>query len=359
MFSDLSLDDFFSIANEFGVIFASDDLEILKLLGSLSENNCTDFNPFSFSACSSVWRARRRPGPGPAGARAGATHYALKVFPLRDPARRSMLVRELSLLCACRCDCLVGLEGAFADDGDAGGQGVTLVLEYMDRGSLADLLHGGGGGRPRRARLPDAALAAVSFQVFWGLSYLHFEGVLHRDVKVSRSATPRRLARVRRASDPRPRRPQPANVLVSAAGRVKLADFGIVSRRPPGDAPGASPLGRTVVGTTRYMAPERLRGRPHGRPSDVWGAGLVLLEAARGDAGPGEGVTSVVSRGASLRGAIRKIQRDAPLAALPPAATTGGARPDAGGDRHGRVRASVGRPGAAGRPPGLPRHRAA
>ena len=46
--SDLSLDGFFSIANEFGVIFASDESEVLKLLGSLSENNCTGFNPFSF-----------------------------------------------------------------------------------------------------------------------------------------------------------------------------------------------------------------------------------------------------------------------------------------------------------------------
>ena len=41
--------------------------------------------------------------------------YALKLFALRDPDQRTMLVRELKLLCAFRCDCLVEMEGAFLD----------------------------------------------------------------------------------------------------------------------------------------------------------------------------------------------------------------------------------------------------
>ena len=52
-------------------------------------------------------------------------------------------------------------------------------------------------------------------------------------------------------------------------------------------------MSRTVVGTTRYMSPERLRGGTYARSSDVWGAGLVLLEARRGDS-PFEDVTSLV-----------------------------------------------------------------
>lgn len=95
---------------------------------------------------------------------------------------------------------------------------------------------------------------------------------------------------------------QPANVLVSSDGRVKLADFGIVSQRQPppteddGDLEGtmASPMNHTVVGTTRYMSPERLRGMPYAWPSDVWSAGLVLLELRRGDS-PFEDASSVVS----------------------------------------------------------------
>lgn len=34
----------------------------------------------------------------------------------------------------------------------------------------------------------------------------------------------------------------------------------------------------TVVGTVRYMSPERLHGEAYGRPADVWGLGLVMIE---------------------------------------------------------------------------------
>ena len=53
-------------------------------------------------------------------------------------------------------------------------------------------------------------------------------------------------------------------------------------------------MNHTVVGTTRYMSPERLRGKVYTRSSDVWSLGLVLLEIVRGDS-PFEDVTSVVS----------------------------------------------------------------
>ena len=53
-------------------------------------------------------------------------------------------------------------------------------------------------------------------------------------------------------------------------------------------------MNHTVVGTTRYMSPERLRGKVYTRSSDVWSVGLVLLEVPRGDS-PVEDVSSVVS----------------------------------------------------------------
>ncbi|KAL3795490.1 hypothetical protein ACHAW5_002457 [Stephanodiscus triporus] len=306
-------------------------------------------------ACCSVWRARRRrkdedegegesddyydddddddggPTTPPSRTAAAAAaedgedrrYLALKVFHLRDPDNRSMLVRELGALCSFRCDCLVEMAGAFLDldrdrhphrrreddddddddDDDegivgpavvarrrrrrgrqggvvggsgGGGNTVALVLEYMDRGSLADMLvrrrPGGDGATTTTAAappLPEYAVASIAYQVLWGLSYLHFEGVLHRDIK-------------------------PANVLVSSSGRVKLADFGIVSQWRPNDImdTDGTIMNCTVVGTTRYMSPERLRGRPYTRSSDVWSVGLLLLEMARGDS-PFEDVTSV------------------------------------------------------------------
>ena len=87
---------------------------------------------------------------------------------------------------------------------------------------------------------------------------------------------------------------QPANILVSSLGRVKLADFGIVSKQQVTDTIDGTIMNHTVVGTTRYMSPERLRGKVYTRSSDVWSVGLVLLEMLRGDS-PFEDVSSVVS----------------------------------------------------------------
>ncbi|KAL7537279.1 hypothetical protein ACHAXR_008673 [Thalassiosira sp. AJA248-18] len=259
-----------------------------------------------------------------------------------------MLIRELKLLCSFHCDCLVELEGAFMDndngdgeeEGGSGGGGsgdctVTLVLEFMDRGSLSDLTCGGDNdqdshcnahvddnnliiGSPNQeaaARhhysttanpttpattitapsplfrglspptaekhhckvvVPEYAIAAIAYQILWGLCYLHHEGVLHRDIK-------------------------PANVLVSSTGRVKLADFGIVSSQQSNnnndddddDTNDETIMNHTMVGTTRYMSSERLRGKPYAKSSDVWSVGLVLLEICRGDS-PFEDVSSVV-----------------------------------------------------------------
>mmetsp|Transcript_9173 Transcript_9173/g.18164 ORF Transcript_9173/g.18164 Transcript_9173/m.18164 type:complete len:123 (+) Transcript_9173:71-439(+) len=107
--------------------------------------------------------------------------------------------------------------------------------------------------------------------MIWGLAYLHHENTLHRDIK-------------------------PANVLVSSSGRVKLADFGIVSQKSQQSESDddENNMNVTVIGTTRYMSPERLRGKPYAMSSDVWSLGLVLLECVLGKS-PFEDVSSVVS----------------------------------------------------------------
>jgi serine/threonine protein kinase len=43
-----------------------------------------------------------------------------------------------------------------------------------------------------------------------------------------------------------------------------------------------SSLNTTVLGTRKYMAPERLRAQPYGRSSDIWSFGLIVLECITG-----------------------------------------------------------------------------
>jgi serine/threonine protein kinase len=92
------------------------------------------------------------------------------------------------------------------------------------------------------------SVAGIGVQVAEALAYAHGQGILHRDIK-------------------------PSNLLLDAKGTVWVTDFGLAK------AEGGDRLTRTgdVVGTLRYMAPERLDGWSDPR-SDVYALGATLYE---------------------------------------------------------------------------------
>jgi WD40 repeat protein/tRNA A-37 threonylcarbamoyl transferase component Bud32 len=91
------------------------------------------------------------------------------------------------------------------------------------------------------------AVARLGLQVAEALAYAHEQGVIHRDVK-------------------------PSNILVDAAGSAWVTDFGLAKEEGEG-------LTRTgdVVGTLRYLPPERFSGGSDAR-GDVYGLGLTMYE---------------------------------------------------------------------------------
>ena len=91
-------------------------------------------------------------------------------------------------------------------------------------------------------------VAKIGLQVAEALGYAHDQGVLHRDIK-------------------------PSNLLMDGEGTVWVLDFGL-ARAEATDEQSAS---RDIVGTLRYMAPERFDGRSDIR-SDVYGLGATLYE---------------------------------------------------------------------------------
>lgn len=166
--------------------------------------------------------------------------YAIKVFSVFNREQRAQLLKEVQTLCDMDCPSLVGFVGGYLKNGS-----IHVVLEYMDRGSLGDLIHSWTG-----VEYDEDLMAAITFQMLWGLGYMHFEHHLHRDVK-------------------------PQNVLINSKGEVKLSDFGIAR-----ELQGEMDLAQTMVGTIRYMSPERLAGEGYGVAADVWSLGVVLLEMA-------------------------------------------------------------------------------
>ncbi len=110
----------------------------------------------------------------------------------------------------------------------------------------------------------NAALA-IGTQVADALEAAHRAGLVHRDVK-------------------------PANILLSADGRVLVADFGIAKAARGADHTDSG----VMVGTAKYLAPEQVDGRPVDARTDVYALGVVLYEALTGVA-PFKGETDTAT----------------------------------------------------------------
>lgn len=68
---------------------------------------------------------------------------------------------------------------------------------------------------------------------------------------------------------------KPSNVLVNSRGMIKLCDFGVATET-------VNSVANTFVGTSTYMAPERIQGGAYSIKSDVWSVGLTIMELAIG-----------------------------------------------------------------------------
>jgi serine/threonine protein kinase len=163
------------------------------------------------------------------------------------------------------------------------GRQVQIFLEHCPGGTLAVLCR----NQADKGGLSMVLVRLYVRQVLEGLAYLHSKGVIHRDIK-------------------------PDNVLISATGEAKLADFGCskklsqtVMMRTGGSAVGSTSsiessggaahstfhaeqdrmamqkgVTNTLVGTPLYMAPEMMLEGDLGysRPADIWSVGCLLLE---------------------------------------------------------------------------------
>ena len=105
----------------------------------------------------------------------------------------------------------------------------------------------------RRRSSTVAETVRIMGELLDALDFAHEAGVIHRDVK-------------------------PANVMLDAQRRVKLADFG-VARIQDSERSAAG----TMVGTPAFMSPEQIQGLKIDRRTDIFSAGTILYQLLTGD----------------------------------------------------------------------------
>ena len=128
---------------------------------------------------------------------------------------------------------------------------VSIFMEYVPGGSIASILH-------RFGPLPERVLALYTQQILEGVSFLHLNRVIHRDLKGN-------------------------NVMLMPTGVVKLIDFGCARRLSRlNHTASRSELLKSVHGTPYWMAPEVINESGHGRKSDIWSVGCTVFEMATG-----------------------------------------------------------------------------
>lgn len=131
--------------------------------------------------------------------------------------------------------------------GDDAGQ-TYFVMEFVDGESLGSLLK-------REGKLKPEQAAKIVYQTAQGLATAHDKGVIHRDIK-------------------------PGNLMITAKGAVKIADFGIALSSQ--DFSKKLTSTGEFVGTPGYLSPEVCQGKPVDQRSDIFSLGIVLFECLAG-----------------------------------------------------------------------------
>src|SRR5436190_108873 len=166
----------------------------------------------------------------------------LGAFHASDPSFAQRFLRESRVAGSLSHPNIVTVHDYFEHDGTP-----YIAMEYIERGSL----------RPYVSQMTMAQIGGVLEGLLAGLAHAEAHGIVHRDLK-------------------------PENVMVTSAGGIKLADFGIAKALQAAGSRSLTADG-TAVGTPAYMAPEQALGIAIGPETDLYAVGIMAYELLSGD----------------------------------------------------------------------------
>jgi serine/threonine-protein kinase len=134
-----------------------------------------------------------------------------------------------------------------------------IVMEFVDGTTLKHVMDKG-------ERFALAETVRVMEGILQGLHYSHERGVVHRDIK-------------------------PANIMITKAGEIKIADFGIARI----ESSSMTQAG-TMLGTPSYMSPEQFMGQTVDRGTDIYSCGVLLYQLLTGEKPFDGGLTAIMHK---------------------------------------------------------------
>ncbi|MBN8727660.1 MAG: protein kinase [Xanthomonadales bacterium] len=173
-------------------------------------------------------------------------YVAIKVLAdslAHDEGIRERFLREARSMAALNDPHIIQIYFIGEDEGQP-----YFVMEFVEGESLGSMLK-------RDHRLTVEQAAKIIHQTAMGLATAHDRGVVHRDIK-------------------------PGNLMISARGAVKIADFGIALSNQ--DFSKKLTSTGEFVGTPGYLSPEVCLGKPVDQRSDIFSLGIVLFEMLTG-----------------------------------------------------------------------------
>jgi len=171
--------------------------------------------------------------------------YAIKFLDVEEDDHDG-LQREIEILKeASECNNIVKYYGCYKKENT-----YMIVMEYCEGGSAQDIM------KLCHHTLTEDQLQVICLHILKGLKYLHSHHIMHRDLKAG-------------------------NILLSADGEAKLADFGVSAKLLS-----TNQKKKSVLGSAYWMAPEVISVQKDSEgydiKADIWSLGITVIELAEG-----------------------------------------------------------------------------